>query len=107
MHYSVYGWCSMIEKMSSIACCLIFIVLPLTQFSKWIMKHDEVVAALKIIADKGMAINISKEDLQSLKTYNLIDIVKGEEKERSPACSLTKKGRVMLKANIKPDSAAE
>lgn len=66
------------------------------------MKHDEVVAALKIIADKGLAANISKDDLQSLKSYNLIEIAKGEENERSPACMLTKKGRVMLKANSKP-----
>jgi hypothetical protein len=65
------------------------------------MKHEDVVAALKIIADKGMAIKLSKDDLQDLKAYNLIDIAKGEENERSPACSLTKKGRVMLKANSK------
>jgi hypothetical protein len=65
------------------------------------MKHDEVVAALKVIAEKGMAINISKDDLQDLRLYNLIEIGKGEEKERSPACTLTKKGRVMLKANSK------
>jgi len=64
------------------------------------MKHEEVVAALKIIADKGMAIEISKEDLKNLKAYNLIDVAKGEEEERSPACTLTKKGRVMLKANL-------
>ncbi len=65
------------------------------------MKHADVVAALKVITEKGMAINISKDDLQSLKTYNLIEIAKGEENERSPACTLTKKGRVMLKANSK------
>jgi hypothetical protein len=65
------------------------------------MKHDDVVTALKIIADKGMAINISKDDLQNLKSYNLIEIAKGEENERSPACTLTKKGRVMLKASSK------
>ncbi|MCU1441717.1 MAG: hypothetical protein JWP67_380 [Mucilaginibacter sp.] len=65
------------------------------------MKHEDVVAALKVIADKGMAIKLSKDDLQDLKAYNLIDIAKGEENERSPACSLTKKGRVMLKANSK------
>ncbi|MGZ3871492.1 MAG: hypothetical protein ACXVJD_01170 [Mucilaginibacter sp.] len=65
------------------------------------MKHEEVVAALKIIADKGLAANISKDDLQSLKSYNLVEIAKGEENERSPACTLTKKGRVMLKANSK------
>ncbi|MDB5286245.1 MAG: hypothetical protein JWR05_1194 [Mucilaginibacter sp.] len=65
------------------------------------MKHEDVVAALKIIADKGMAIKLSKDDLQDLKSYNLIEIAKGEENERSPACSLTKKGRVMLKANSK------
>jgi hypothetical protein len=64
------------------------------------MKHDDVVAALKVIAEKGMAINISKVDLQDLKKYNLIDIAKGEENARSPACTLTKKGRVMLKANL-------
>jgi len=66
------------------------------------MKHDEVVAALKVIAEKGMAINITKADLQDLKQYNLIDIKKDEENERSPACALTKKGKVMLKANSKP-----
>ena len=65
------------------------------------MKHEDVVAALKIIADKGMAINMSKDDLQDLKLYKLIEIGKGEENERSPACVLTKKGRVMLKANSK------
>ncbi|MBD1392795.1 hypothetical protein [Mucilaginibacter glaciei] len=65
------------------------------------MKHDEVVAALKVIAEKGMAINMSKDDLQSLRGYNLIDVAKGAEKDRSPACTLTKKGRVMLKANMK------
>ncbi|MFA6085447.1 hypothetical protein [Mucilaginibacter sp.] len=68
------------------------------------MKHEDVVAALKVIADKGMAINISKDDLQDLKAYNLIEIAKGEENERSPACLLTKKGRVMLKANSKSDN---
>ena len=66
------------------------------------MKHDEVVAAIKIIANKGMAINISKDDLNNLKAYNLIDIARGEENEKSPACTLTKKGKVMLKANSKP-----
>jgi hypothetical protein len=66
------------------------------------MKNEEVVAALKVIAEKGMAINISKADLQDLKQYNLIDIKKGEENERSPVCVLTKKGKVMLKANSKP-----
>lgn len=65
------------------------------------MKHDEVVAAIKVIAEKGMAINLSKDDLQSLRGYNLIDVVKGTENDRSPVCSLTKKGRVMLKANLK------
>jgi len=65
------------------------------------MKHEDVVAALKIIADKGLAINISKADLQNLKAYNLIEIAKGEENDRSPGCLLTKKGRVMLKSNSK------
>ena len=66
------------------------------------MKHDDVVAALKVIGEKGMAIHISKEDLKELKGYNLIEIAKGAENDRSPACTLTKKGRVMLKANSKP-----
>lgn len=65
------------------------------------MKHEDVVAALKVIAEKGMAINLSKEDLHSLQAYKLIDVAKGEENERSPACVLTKKGKVMLKANSK------
>jgi hypothetical protein len=71
------------------------------------MKHEEVVAAIKVIAVKGLAINLSKADLQSLKAYNLIDIVKGTENDRSPVCSLTKKGRVMLKANTKPADKPE
>jgi hypothetical protein len=66
------------------------------------MKHEDVVAALKVIADKGMAINLSKDDLKDLQTYKLIDVVKGAENDRSPACTLTKKGKVMLKANSKP-----
>ena len=66
------------------------------------MKHDDVVAALKVIAEKGMAININKDDLKDLRAYNLIDMAKGAENDRSPACTLTKKGRVMLKANSKP-----
>jgi hypothetical protein len=65
------------------------------------MKHEDVVAALRVIAEKGKAVNISKEDLQSLTLYTLIEIEKGEENKPSPACSLTKKGRVMLKANSK------
>jgi hypothetical protein len=65
------------------------------------MTNDEVVAALQTIADKGKAINMSKENLQALVTYNLIDVVKGTENDRSPVCSLTKKGRVMLKAGLK------
>jgi hypothetical protein len=65
------------------------------------MKHDDVVAALKTIAEKGLAINLSKDDLQDLKTYNLIEVAKDTENDRSPACTLTKKGRVMLKANSK------
>ena len=66
------------------------------------MKNEDVVAALKVIADKGMAINLSKDDLKDLQTYKLIDVVKGAENDRSPACTLTKKGKVMLKANSKP-----
>lgn len=68
------------------------------------MKHEDVVATLKVISEKGMAINVTKDDLQDLKKYNLIDIAKGEENERSPACTLTKKGKVMLKANTKPQA---
>jgi len=66
------------------------------------MKHEDVVAALKIIAEKGLAINLSKDDLKDLQTYKLIDVSKGAENDRSPACTLTKKGKVMLKANLKP-----
>jgi hypothetical protein len=69
------------------------------------MKHEDVVAALKVIAEKGLAINLSKDDLQDLKQYNLIEIKKGEENDRSPGCTLTKKGKVMLKANSKEESA--
>ncbi len=65
------------------------------------MKHDEVVAALKIIADNGTATNISNDDLQKLKSYNLVEVAKDEEHKQFPACILTKKGRVMLKANTK------
>lgn len=65
------------------------------------MTHEAVIAALKIIADKGLAINLSKDDLKDLQSYKLIDVAKGAENERSPACTLTKKGRVMLKANLK------
>ena len=66
------------------------------------MTHEAVIAALKIIADKGLAINLSKDDLKDLQSYKLIDVAKGTENDRSPACTLTKKGRVMLKANLKP-----
>jgi len=67
------------------------------------MKHEDVVTLLKAIAETGVAKNISKENLQELKAYNLIEIAKGEENHKSPACLLTKKGRVMLKANTKPE----
>jgi len=66
------------------------------------MTHDAVIAALKTIAEKGMAINLSKDDLKDLQTYNLVTVAKGTENDRSPACTLTKKGKVMLKANLKP-----
>jgi hypothetical protein len=65
------------------------------------MKHEDVVALLKTIAETGIAAHISEENLQNLKAYKLIEIAKGEEALKSPACSLTKKGRVMLKANSK------
>lgn len=65
------------------------------------MKHEDVVGYLKMIAEKGKAINISKDDMLSLKAYNLIEIEPGEENYKSPACTLTKKGRVMLKSNSK------
>jgi predicted transcriptional regulator len=60
------------------------------------MKHEEVVAALKIIAETTAAKGISKEDVLDLKKYNLISI---DETERVAVFSLTKKGKVMLKAN--------
>jgi hypothetical protein len=62
------------------------------------MKHEEVVAALKTVAENPKATGISKDDLQDLKKYNLIDI---DSTEKVPVYSLTKKGRVMLKANSK------
>lgn len=65
------------------------------------MKHEDVITLLKAISETGIAKNISKEDLADLKAYNLIDIAKGEENHKSPSCTLTKKGRVMLKANSK------
>ena len=67
------------------------------------MKHEDVVMLLKAIEETGIARNISKENLDSLKAYNLIEINKGEEGHGSPGCKLTKKGRVMLKANTKAD----
>lgn len=62
------------------------------------MKHEEVVAALKIIAETTAPKGVSKEDVQELKKYNLINI---DETEKVPVYSLTKKGKVMLKANSK------
>jgi hypothetical protein len=66
------------------------------------MKHEDVVAALKIIAEKGIPAGIKADDLQNLKTYNLIELDKADKTVRYPTYSLTKKGRVMLKANSKP-----
>ncbi len=68
------------------------------------MKHEDVVMLLKNMEETGIARNISKENLDSLKAYKLIEISKGEEEHGSPGCKLTKKGRVMLKANTKADS---
>ncbi|GGH07852.1 hypothetical protein [Mucilaginibacter phyllosphaerae] len=65
------------------------------------MKHEEVVAALKKIAEKGVAGDISKDDLQELKSYNLIDFVEPDSKSKKQTIILTKKGRVMLKSNLK------
>jgi hypothetical protein len=67
------------------------------------MKHEEVVTALKKIAEKGRSADLSSADLQELITYNLIAITAGEEKLRNPTYYLTKKGRVMFKANSKPE----
>ena len=69
------------------------------------MKNEDVIAALQVIADKGLAINIAKPDLQNLITYNLITVTKGTENDRSPVCALTKKGKVMLKAGLKKTEA--
>ena len=70
------------------------------------MKHEDVVAALKIIADTGIATGLSKDDLQDLKLYNLIDEDKGDKATKYTTFLLTKKGRVMLKANTKDKPAA-
>jgi hypothetical protein len=62
------------------------------------MKHEEVVAALKAIADDQKVTGISQDDLLELKKYNLISI---DTTEKIPVYTLTKKGKVMLKANSK------
>ncbi|MVN89938.1 hypothetical protein [Mucilaginibacter aquatilis] len=64
------------------------------------MTHEQVIATLKTIADTGKPAGISKEDLQSLRGYNLIAPAE-DEKTKAPGFALTKKGRVMLKANSK------
>jgi len=69
------------------------------------MKHEDVVTALKIIAETGIATGISKDDLQSLKQYNLIDEDKSDKTIKYTSFLLTKKGRVMLKANTKDKPA--
>lgn len=66
------------------------------------MKHEEVVAALKVIAETGIPAGIGPDDLQSLKQFNLIDIEKAKD-NKNQVFTLTKKGRVMLKANSKPE----
>jgi len=62
------------------------------------MKHEEVVAALKTIAEDLKATGISKENLLELKNYNLVSV---DATEKVPVYVLTKKGKVMLKANSK------
>lgn len=62
------------------------------------MKHEEVVAALKTIAEDQKATGISKENLLELKNYNLVSV---DATEKVPVYVLTKKGKVMLKANSK------
>ena len=62
------------------------------------MKHEEVVAALKAIADDQKATGITNDDLLELKKYNLISV---DATEKVPVYTLTKKGKVMLKANSK------
>jgi len=62
------------------------------------MKHEEVVAALKTITEDQKATGVSKEDLLELKKYNLISV---DATEKVPVYALTKKGKVMFKANSK------
>jgi hypothetical protein len=62
------------------------------------MKHEEVVAALKTIANDQKATGITNDDLLELKKYNLISL---DATEKVPVYTLTKKGKVMLKANSK------
>lgn len=64
------------------------------------MTNEEVIAALKIVAETGKVKDISKEDLQSLRDYNLVTPVE-DEKTKKISYALTKKGRVMFKANSK------
>jgi hypothetical protein len=73
------------------------------------MKHEDIVTALKKIATTGAAGNLTKDEIAQLKSYTLIDIIKPDGKGKKETYSLTKKGRVMLKANTKPgkDEGAE
>lgn len=66
------------------------------------MTNDEVVAALKKIAETGFGTGISADDLRQLKAYTLIDILPLAGNSKRVPCILTKKGKVMLKANSKP-----
>jgi hypothetical protein len=67
------------------------------------MKHEDIVIALQKIATTGLTGNLTRDELAQLKAYTLIDIIAPDSKSKKTNYVLTKKGRVMLKANIKPE----
>ncbi|MBD1387422.1 hypothetical protein IDJ75_19205 [Mucilaginibacter rigui] len=71
------------------------------------MKHEDIITALHKIATTGAAGNLTKDELAKLRSYTLIDIFKPDGKGKKETYGLTKKGRVMLKANIKPEKTEE
>lgn len=67
------------------------------------MKHEDIVTALLKIATTSTAGNLTKDELAQLKSYTLIDIIAPDSKSKKTTYTLTKKGRVMLKANSKSE----
>jgi predicted transcriptional regulator len=65
------------------------------------MKHEDIITALLKIATTGATGNLTKDEIAQLKAYTLIDVIKADGKGKKETYTLTKKGRVMLKANTK------